>query len=90
MLSAQKAKRILGCIKRSTTSRSREATLPIYSALMRPHMEYCVQFWGPQHKKDIKWVQSRAMKMIVRLEHLLQAEIWGFGLEKRRFEGDLT
>ena len=52
-LAAQKASRILGCVKRSVASRSREASLPLYSALVRPHLEYCIQLWVCQHKKDM-------------------------------------
>ncbi|PKU36391.1 hypothetical protein llap_13305 [Limosa lapponica baueri] len=49
-LAAQKANCILGCVKRSMAIRSREVTLPLYSTLVRPHLEYCIQLWGPQHK----------------------------------------
>ena len=59
VLAAQKANRILGCIKRSVTSRSRELILPLHSALLRPHLEDCVQLWGPQQKKDMELLGSR-------------------------------
>ncbi|KAJ7397490.1 hypothetical protein BTVI_135025 [Pitangus sulphuratus] len=72
-LVSKKAKRVLECFKKSIDSRSQEVILPLYSDLVRQHLEYFVQFWAPQFKnkkKLLEGVQRRATKMMRELELL--------------------
>ncbi|PKU36950.1 pol- hypothetical protein [Limosa lapponica baueri] len=74
VLAAQQANCVPGCIKSSVASRSWEVIPPLYSALTRRHLEYCIQLWSPQHRKDmdlLHQVQRRATKMIRGLESMI-------------------
>lgn len=69
VIAAKKANYILGCISNRKARRSREGTLPFYSVLLRPHVEYHVSFghcstrktltpWGDASRGPPRWLQN--------------------------------
>ena len=52
--SCKTRQKVLGFIARNFNYKSTEVMLPRYKSLVRPHLEYTVQFWSPHLCKDME------------------------------------
>ncbi|KAJ7412809.1 hypothetical protein WISP_94495 [Willisornis vidua] len=93
---SQKGQPCPGGIRHNITSQLRKGIVLLCSALVWPLLEHCVQFWGRERKKDIKFLESvlrRAMEMVKGLEGKPCEEWFGvlgvFSMKKRTLRGDL-
>ena len=90
---ASKGNQIIGMIRRNITYKEKSLIVPLYKAIVRPHLEYCIQAWSPYLRKDmLEKIQRRATKLIPGLRDLTYEErLKECGLtplETRRLRGD--
>ena len=76
-IAASKGNQVLGMIRRNITYKEKSLIVPLYKAIVRPHLEYCIQAWSPYPRKDIamlEQIQRRATKLIPGLRDLRYEE----------------
>ena len=93
---SRKANTVLGFIARNFDCKTPEVITRLYTSLVRPHLEYAVQFWSPCYQKDqnkLESVQRRATKLVPGFRGLQYEErlkrLDMFSLKDRRIRGDL-
>ena len=77
IIEASKGKQVHGMIRRNITHKEKSLIVPLYKAIVRPHLEYCIQAWSPYRRKDIDMlekIQRRATKLIPGLRDLSYEE----------------
>ena len=57
-IAASKANQVIGMIRRNITYKDKSLIVPLYKAIVRPHLEYCIQAWSPYLRKDINTLEK--------------------------------
>ena len=76
-IAVSKGNQVLGMIRRNVTYKEKSLIVPMYTSIVRPHVEYCIQAWSPYLRKYIDMlekIQRRATKLIPELRDLRYEE----------------
>ena len=57
-IAASKGNQVLGMIRRNITYKEKSFIVPLYKAIVRPHLEYCIHAWNPHLRKDIDMLEK--------------------------------
>ena len=66
-IAASKGNQVLGMISRNITYKDKSLIVPLYKAIVTPHLEYCIQAWSPYLRTDVDMLEKihrRATKLI--------------------------
>jgi len=70
--SAEKARKIIGLVRRQFRRMDKHDFLLIHKTYIRPHLEYCFQAWSPHLVKDVQClerVQRSTTKLVKLFQH---------------------
>ena len=76
-IAASRCNQVLGMIRRNITYKENSLIMPLYKAIVRPHLEYCIHAWRPYLRKYIDMfdkIQRSATKLIPGLRNLRYEE----------------
>ena len=57
-IAASKGNQVLGMIRRNISYKDKSLIVPLYKAIVRPHLEYCIQAWSPYLRKYIDMLEK--------------------------------
>ena len=57
-IAASKGNQVLGMIRRNITYKEKSLIVPLYKAIVRPHLEYCTQAWNPLSQERHRYAST--------------------------------